>query len=333
MDALEKNLTNDNYASYKRIKSSILSKYPNYHRNLKFSTSRGLISFTDSLLSKYAEKQEEGDFSIFPEPITRKITNISSIASSPNDAEILANVLLDFIANSEAALVNGALKFIIFSIIYISNSSINSSRLAVELALVINTFLPAGTTGSEYEAYKIVHDASLIVAEKYRTDVLVSLLSACFSYTRNLIVFFSQKFAEDRRLSGLSYKQSIATTQSLIQALADVFIKDYISTVSNVFSGFLDNYDPYYVENMNSNIHIEVSALLQNIFLSRDNFSFASSAKIIGENFLEDINNIKSNLIPDLTDFRAVVDDININFFVANKENLERSIFNLIRRF
>lgn len=330
MDSLEKNLNKSDYEVYKRIKSSILNKYSTYHRNFNFSKPKGLITYVDSLLNRYATLIEEDDFNVIDDPINRKITNISSIASSQKDAEILANVVLDFISNSEAAIANGLLKFIVYSIMYCSDLSQVSLGSKSVLSIIIGENILPRTTQPIVDFFTDVLTEANNSLMKKRSDILYSILNSCFNYAKKLILLFSRTLSEDVRLKNISYKQSIAFTQSLMNSLSNIFIADFFSSASRYFNS-LSNFDSnYYVPNLNNDVYSPVKAALNNIY-TNNNFSFNSSSKSIGDSLIFEIKQAPFNVIPDLTEFNTFIDNLEEDFLLLDKNKFKELIFYAIK--
>jgi hypothetical protein len=330
MERLEKNLNSIDYETYKNIKSSILNKYPTYHRNFKFSKAKSLVTYVDSILNKYASILQEDDFNVVADPIERKITNISSIATSEKDAEILAKVMMDFISNSEAALTNGMLKFMAYAMMYTSEVSTVLLSSRGVLASIVGEQVVARTN------QEIVNFFDSLIVQAYSAlnikaaDMLYSILTSCFSYTRNLVVLFSQKFSEDRRLNGLFYKQSMASIQSLMRSLSQVFISDFFSTAVRYFNYFSDFASNYYVSYLNDEIFNTVKGTINNIYRN-NTFSFESSEQKIINNFADEVADASKSIIPNMIAFNVFVDEANDEFFILSKKDFKLSMFYAIK--
>lgn len=330
MENLENNLNSLDYGVYKNIKSAILNKYPTYHRNFKFSKAKSLVSYVDSILNKYASLVQEDDFNVVADPINRKITNISSVATSEKDAEIIAKVLIDFISNSEAALVNGVLKFIVYAIMYTSEvSSVALSSRGTLMTLIDDYIIPRSTE-TVVQFFDSLTDEAYAALNKKAADVLYAILSSCFSYTKKLLVLFSQKFAEDTRLNGIFYKQSIASVQTLMKSLSQIFISDYFSTAVRYFNFFDDFSSKYYVSYLNPEIFNKVKGAINNIY-TNNVFSFESSEQKIISNFAYEVKNASKSVIPDMIEFNNFVNEADDIFFISTKEEFKTSMFYAIK--
>lgn len=324
MEKLENNLFKLDLEIFKKIRTNLLNKYTNYHRQLKFSTNKGLIAYTDSLLNKYATFVST-DTNI-PNPAQRSILNISSIASSENDAYILASVILDFIANCEAAIVNGGAKFIMYSMIQLNNFSKVSSNIEINLAMIINQYLPASALDENArQAYFDVLEASKDVSSKYRADTLFSIISYIFTLTRKLLVYFSRLFSSDKRLSELNYKNSVASAQNQINYLLELFIKDFFSTYKALFLAIRNEYVNY-SDVFNQTVYSLVIDNLPSVYLNNV-YSLEDSIDKINKEFVTSVNNLPSTIIPDLSTFSDFLNTINEDYFLNNKSDLLKSVF------
>lgn len=331
MDSIEKKLNNTDYSIYKKVKSFIINKYPNYHRNLRFNSAKGLVSYVDGAINRYATVIENEDFNVVPNEFDRRLNTISSIASSQKDAEIMGNVLLDFISNSEAVLVNGSMKFIVYSIIYMSEYSSETSGIKVGISSLLNNFIPGTSTGLQGEAYSSLLVAAEESAEELRKDKLFSILSSCFAYTRKLLVYFSRYFAQDRRLNSISYKQSINTVQTLINSLLEIFISVYFTTVTKVLNDFSEIYSPFYFSSFNSNIYNQILNFLPNIY-NNNIYSLQDSPKKILQSFLLELATATQNTVPNTLNFNDVVDELDEEYFLGSKETLKNRFFSFLNR-
>lgn len=333
MDNLEKKLIrNSDYSTYKNIKNSIIARYPNHHGKIFFKTAKGLISYIDSTINKYATRYSDSDFNTLPEFVNLNLSNISSFTSSPKDAEILATVLLDFFVNAEAALVNGGVKFAVYSVMLSSDFTDITLIGKQKMASILNDYLPSIADNVEgAESYETVFDALNLTFNNYKADLLFGIISAVFAYTRKLLVLFSRQASEDKRLKEVSYKQSIATFQTLVNSLLNIFIADYFTQMSQYFYNLGDVTSNNYLPEINTDVYNKIRANLPSIY-ANNLYSLQDSVVKVANTLIGEIEKSQFNIIPDLVYLKQILEEINPNLFVENKQGLVDRVYAYLLR-
>lgn len=333
MDNLEKKLIrNSDYSTYKNIKNSIIARYPNHHGKIFFKTPKGLIAYIDSTINKYAARYSESDFNTLPEFVNLNLSNISSFTSSPKDAEILSTVLLDFFVNAEAAIVNGGVKFAVYSVMLSSDFTDVTLIGKQKLANILDDYLPSIADNVEgAEAYEATYDALNFTFNNYKADLLFGIISAVFAYTRKLLVLFSRQASEDKRLKDVSYKQSTATFQTLVNSLLNILIADYFTQMRQYFYDLGDVTSSNYLLEINNDVYTKIRANLPSIY-ANNLYSLQDSLIKIASTLVSEIEESQLGIIPDLTYLKEFLNEINPILFVEDKQGLIDRVYSYLLR-
>lgn len=307
---------------YKNIKKFFVNKYSNYHKTLSFNTKDGLVAYTDSMIQKYAKMQSQFTSNAqLGSPLQKDLSSIASIAYSKTDAAIMANVLIDFIANSEAAMVNGGVKFGVYLAIYLSNYSSISMKYDTELSAIVGEFINSDYENESYPSYIVVRDAAKKVANLYKSDLLYAILGEIFSYTRKLITFYAQTFSSDSRLNSLEYKKGINIVQSQITALLKVFIADFFDCSQKIVNDIGSTYSNYFLENINNFVFDRIKNNLPSIF-TNNLYYLTDKPEKINNQLIENIDSAAETIIADVVDFSSIVFSQDEEYFFDDKQRL-----------
>lgn len=317
--ALIYNLKNQELELYNEIKNKVLQKYPLYHRQVNFNTTKGLVAFVDKLLSKYSSlilNNTAGSV------IRKSISNISSIASSENDAFIMSQILYSFISNCEAAMVNGSLKAFNYALEYLSSNSNTGWGIFSTVVGLVSSYIDS----DEYnEKYNSILSEALVVASNVKADVLFTILSAVFAYTRKLMMYFYRYFANDKSMANLAYKNSIPVLQNQLESLLNIFIDTFYSFFVEIFSGFNDFASGYYLETLDEAAFNEINVNISSMF-SNNLYSLEDSPEKINNTLISDISSIYNSLIVDVTSFESFIDTLDDDGFNYDKNLLPKKL-------
>lgn len=317
------NLKNQELELYNEIKNKVLQKYPLYHRQVNFNTNKGLVAFVDKLLSKYSSlilNNTAGSV------IRKSISNISSIASSENDAFIMSQILYSFISNCEAAMVNGSLKAFNYALEYVSLYSQTAWSNNIEVFKLVNRYI----NSEEYnEKYNSIVSEALVVVGNVKADILFSILSSVFAYTRKLMMYFYRYFANDKSMANLAYKNSIPVLQNQLESLLNIFIDTFYSFFVEIFSGFNDFASGYYLETLDEAAFNEINVNISSMF-SNNLYSLEDSPEKINNTLISDISSIYNSLIVDVTEFQSFIDTLDEDGFKYDKMLLVEDLSKLL---
>lgn len=313
------NLKNQELEVYNEIKNKVLQKYPLYHRQANFNTNKGLVAFVDKLLVKYSSL-------ILTNPagslIKKSISNISSIASTENDAFIMSQILYFFISNCEAAMVNGSLKAFNYALEYLSLYSKTGWGMLSTVVELVSSYIDSDQYA---EKYNNILSEALIVSSNVKADVLFTILSSVFAYTRKLMVYFYRYFANDKSMANLAYKNSIPVLQNQLESLLNIFIDTFYSFFTEILDSFTDFTSQYYLESVDQNAFDKININVSSMF-SNNLYSLEDSPEKINNTLISDISSIYDSLVVDVTSFESFIDTLDEDGFNYDKNLLPKKL-------
>lgn len=308
------NLNGQNLELYNLIKNKVLQNYPLYHRQASFGTNKGLIAFVDKTLARYSALILNNSESI----VKKSISNISSIASTEKDAVTMAKILYSFISNCEATMVNGSLKAFNYAIEYVSLYSDSNWKTIIPMSILLGSFI----NNAEYkEKYDLIYAESRKVFSNVKADVLFTILSAIFAYTRKLMVYFYRYFSNDKQLGELSYKSSIPVLQNQLESLLSIFIESFYNFFYNIFNKFNEFVSGFYLNSIDENTFININTNIS-LMYSNNLYSLEDSPEEINKTLISDISSIYDDLIVDTTEFSEFIESIDDDGFINDKNLL-----------
>lgn len=315
---------------YNLVKNKLVSRYPYHHNKFNFNGNKSLISFVDSVLNKYSTYTPSA-FLENPVVASRKITNISSIASSESDAKIMAEVMLAFISSCEAAMVNGGLKIALYGLSYISDYTTPVSTLLLVVYGLIGSYINSLESTQHKEVYLSVIESAELVVAKYRSDVAFSVISYCFEYVYKLIYNFYSISSTDARLKGIAYKQSINTLQSLMKNLVNLYFADFYELMLLHFENFNNDLSDIFVSTKRTEVLDNLISNFSYFRAEKLSITEEKTAQEIAKNLISKISSLKFDTTPDITEFSAFIETLDDSFFMFPKEDLPERLYLYIK--